>query len=43
MNSVNVQDTKLIYSNLLHFHTRTTNYEKEKWRKLSLLQLHHEE
>ena len=33
MNSVNLQDTKLIYKNLLHFYTPTTNYQKEKLRK----------
>ena len=30
MNSVNLQDTKLIYRNLLHFYTLTTNYQKDK-------------
>ena len=29
MNSVKLQDTKLIYRNLLHFYTLTTNYQKE--------------
>ena len=28
-----VEDTKLIYRNLLHFYTLTTNYQKEKLRK----------
>ena len=27
---IDMQDTKLIYRNLLHFHTLTTNYQKEK-------------
>ena len=33
MNLVKLQDTKLIYRNLLHFYTLTTNYQKEKLRK----------
>ena len=43
MNSVKLQDTKLKYRNLLHFYTLTTNYQKEKLRKQSLLQLHQKE
>ena len=39
-NSCKLQDTKLIYKNLLHSHTLTTNYQKEKLRKLSDLQFH---
>ena len=30
---VKLQDTKLIYRNLLHFYTQTENYQKEKLRK----------
>ena len=30
-----LQDTKLIYRNLLHFYTLLTNYHKEKLRKIS--------
>ena len=33
MNSVKLQDTKLVYRNLLHFYTLRINYQKEKWRK----------
>ena len=33
MNSVKLQDSKLIYRSLLHFYTLTTNYQKEKLRK----------
>ena len=33
MNSVKLQDTKLIYINLLCFYTLTMNYQKEKLRK----------
>ena len=39
INSVKLKDTKLIYRNLLHFYTLTTNYRKEKLRKQSHLQL----
>ena len=35
MNSVKLQDTKLIYRYLLHLYTLTTNYQKEQLRKLS--------
>ena len=37
MNSVKLQDTKLIYRNLLHFYTLAVNYQKEKLRKQSQL------
>ena len=40
MNSVKVQDTKLIYRNLLHFYTLTMNYQKGKLGEPSCLQLH---
>ena len=30
MNSVKLQNTKLIYRNLLHFYILTMNYQKEK-------------
>jgi len=33
MNSVRLQDTKLIYGNLMGFYTLTANYQKEKLRK----------
>lgn len=33
MNSVKLQNTKLIYKNLLHFCTLIMNYQKEKSRK----------
>ena len=38
MNLVKLQDTKLIYRNLLYFHTLTMNYQKSKLRKQSHLQ-----
>ena len=37
MNSVNFQDTKLAYINLLLFYTLIINYQKEKARKQSYL------
>ena len=40
MNSVMLQDTKLIQRNLLHFYTQTTKVLKEKFRKQSYLPLH---
>ena len=40
MNSVKLNDTKLIYRNLLHFYTLTMDYQKEKLRKKIHLQLH---
>ena len=43
MNSVKLQDTKLIQRNLLHFHTLTTKHEKEKLKKQSHLPLHQKE
>ena len=43
MNSVKLQDTKLIYRNLLHFYTLLTNYQKEKLRKHFHLLLHQKE
>ena len=33
MNSVTLQNTKLIHRNLLYFYTLTTNYQKEKLKK----------
>ena len=39
INSVKLQDTKLINSNLLHFYI-LTNYQKQKLRKQSHLQLY---
>ena len=33
MNSVKLQDTKLIYRNVLHFYTLMRSYQKEKLRK----------
>ena len=38
--TVMLQDTKLIHRNLLHFCKLITNYQKEKLRKQSHLQLH---
>ena len=43
MNSAKLQDTKVIYRNLLHFHTLMTNCQKEKLRKQSHLQLYPKE
>ena len=40
INLVNLLATKLIYRNLLHFYTITTNYQKEKLRKQYHLPLH---
>ena len=42
MNLVKLQDTKLIYRNLL-FYKLIMNYQKEKSRKQSNLQLHQKE
>ena len=42
MNSVKLQDTKLVCRNLLQFYTTTTNYQKEKLRKKPHLKLHQE-
>ena len=39
INSVKLQDTKLINSNLLHFYI-LTNYQKQKLRKQCHLQLY---
>ena len=33
MNSVRLQDTRLIYRNLLHFYILIMNYQKEKAKK----------
>ena len=35
MNSVKLQDTKLIYINLLHFYKLTIKDQKEKLRSIS--------
>lgn len=35
-----MQDTKLIYKNVLHFYTLTTNYQKEKLKQQFYLPLH---
>ena len=43
MSSVKFQDTKLIYRNLFHFYTITTNYQKEKLRIQSYLPLYQKE
>ena len=43
MNSVKLQDTKLIHRNLLHFYTLTTKDQKEKLRKQSHLSSHQKE
>ena len=43
MNSLNLQDTKLIHRNLLHFHTLTTKDQKWKLRKQSHLPSHQKE
>ena len=40
MNSVNFQDTKLIYRNLLHLYTLKMKYQEEKLRKQPHLSLH---
>ena len=40
MNSVKLQDTKLIHKNLLHFYTLTMKDQKEKLGKQSHLPLH---
>ena len=40
MNLIKLQDTKLAYGNLLHRYTLIRNYQKEKLRKQSHLQLH---
>ena len=40
MNSVKLQDTKLIHRNLLCFYTIVTNYQKDKLGKQSHLPLH---
>ena len=34
MNSVKLQDIKLIYRNPLHFYIITTNYQKEKKKSI---------
>ena len=33
MNSVELQDTKLIYRNMFHFYTLTADYQREKLQK----------
>ena len=38
MNSLKLQDTKLIYRNLLYFYINTTRYQREKLRKQFHLQ-----
>ena len=38
-----LQDTRLIYKNLLHLYMLTISYQKEKLRKQSHLQLHQKE
>ena len=43
MNLVKLQDTKLTYRNLVYFYTFIMNYQKEKLRKQSHLQLHQKE
>ena len=43
MNSVTLQDIKLKYRNLLCFYILAMNYQKEKLRKQSHLQLHQKE
>ena len=43
MNSVKLQDTKLIHRNLLHFCTLTTKDQKEKLQKQSHLPSHQQE
>ena len=43
INSMKLQDTKLIHRNLLHFYTLTTKDQKEKLRKQSHLPLHQKE
>ena len=40
VNFTKLLDAKLIYRNLLHFYTLTMNYQKEKLRRQSQLQLH---
>ena len=40
MSSVKLQDTKLIFKNLLHFHTLTIDDQKEKLKKQSHSPLH---
>ena len=35
MNSLKLQDMKLIYRNLLYFYTLTVNYQKNKLKKQS--------
>ena len=37
MNSLNLQDAKLICKNVLHFYALTMNYKKKKLRKQSHL------
>ena len=43
MNSVKLQDTKITYRNSLCFYTLITNYQKDKIKKQSHLQLHQKE
>ena len=43
MNLVMLQDTKLTYRNLVYFYTFIMNYQKEKLRKQSHLQLYQKE
>ena len=43
MNSVKLQDTKLIYRNTLHLYILTTIYQKENLRKQPYLQSHQKE
>ena len=40
MNSVNLQDTKSIRKNLLHFSILTINYQKDEFFLKLYLQLH---
>ena len=43
MNLVMLQDTKLTYRNLVYFYTFIMNYQREKLRKQSHLQLYQKE
>ena len=43
MNFIKLQDTKLIYRNLLHFYALTMTYLEEKLRKQSHLHSHQKE
>ena len=43
INLIKLQDTNLIYRNLLHFYILIMNYQKEKLRKQSYLPYHQKE